>query len=81
MNRAMLYAQKVTAALAAKRATFAHQEDAFGTELAAYRAALAALGHRFPSQAALVDHLTSTSSPSPAPLGRGPGGWPASVTI
>jgi hypothetical protein len=56
----MLYAQKVAAALAEKRASFAHQEDAFTTTLRAYRAALADLGRQFPTQDALASHLHLT---------------------
>jgi len=49
----MLYAQKVRAELDSRRDQLAAYQDHYGSQLAAYRAALAALGGRFPSVAAL----------------------------
>src|SRR5579859_116484 len=49
----MLYAQKVRAELDSRRDQLAAYQDHYGSQLAAYRAALAALGGRFPSAAAL----------------------------
>ncbi len=53
----MLYAQKVAAALAAKRDSFAQREHSFAGEIEAYRAALRDLGTRYPRAASLTDQL------------------------
>jgi NurA domain-containing protein len=45
----MLYARKVRAELDRRRDQLAAYQDHYGSQLAAYRAALAALGERFPS--------------------------------
>lgn len=57
----MLYAQKVAAALEAKRASFTHVEQTFTTDLAAYRGALAALGTTFPTRHALEAMLAGAT--------------------
>jgi hypothetical protein len=50
----MLYTPKLLAELEAKADRFAGFQDAYGRRLAAYRAALAALGTRYPTAAALI---------------------------
>jgi hypothetical protein len=50
----MLYTRKLLAELEAKADRFAGYQDAYGRRLAAYRAALAALGTRYPSAVALA---------------------------
>jgi hypothetical protein len=67
----MLYADLVAAALGEKRAGFTAQEDAFGAALMAYRTALADLGRRYPSRAALetlLDAMTGRGSIGARPL-------------
>ena len=57
---AMLYTQKLLAELGDKRSLFSGYQDRYGQTLAAYRAALDALGSRFTSAAALTAALTAT---------------------
>ena len=62
----MLYTHKLLAELEAKADRFAGYQDAYGRRLAAYRAALAALGTRYPSARALADAQRDLPPDEPA---------------
>jgi hypothetical protein len=62
----MLYTNKLLAELEAKAERFAGYQDAYGRWLAAYRAALAALGTRYPSAQALADAQRDLPPDEPA---------------
>jgi len=67
----MLYARKVRAELDRRRDQLSAYQDHYGSQLAAYRAALAALGDRFPSANALSAAQRALRAQREAPRATG----------